>query len=305
MANKKIYADLTAASSVVATDVIPVVQNVSTTPVTKSSTLQKLIDLFLGGSTPTLVHSAELLANAATDANTASAIVKRDASKFFTTEKIIFPGSDTYPAIKGPGDTMAGLLFYTSAQIRVQRSTGGTFLELGGAGTSFYKTISQYDQNIFGNLPSTGWHRFGTVTQVGNTAATLTDLFNKTLPAGTYSTNGSSYTFESVGSFTASTGQRLLMTYGGTTVLDTGTIAVGAASGWRLKARAIRRSSSVAIVIVRLACDDPAVTVKTVTTVVSVTTTADIIWKLQGNGTNANDTVQEWASIKFDWESWN
>lgn len=37
----------------------------------------------VGGSTAALVHSAELLANAATSANTASAIVKRDASGGF------------------------------------------------------------------------------------------------------------------------------------------------------------------------------------------------------------------------------
>lgn len=38
----------------------------------------------VGGSTASLVHDAELLANAATDANTASAIVKRDGSGNFT-----------------------------------------------------------------------------------------------------------------------------------------------------------------------------------------------------------------------------
>jgi hypothetical protein len=46
MANKKVT-DLTAASSVVAADVIPVVTDVAGTPTTKKATLQKVVDLVL------------------------------------------------------------------------------------------------------------------------------------------------------------------------------------------------------------------------------------------------------------------
>lgn len=47
----------------------------------------------VGGSTATNVHNAELLANAATNANTASTIVKRDASGNFTAGTITTKGS--------------------------------------------------------------------------------------------------------------------------------------------------------------------------------------------------------------------
>lgn len=45
MANKKIYADLAAAASLVATDVVPVVVDTAGTPTTKRATIQKILDL--------------------------------------------------------------------------------------------------------------------------------------------------------------------------------------------------------------------------------------------------------------------
>jgi hypothetical protein len=73
----------------------------------------------VGGSSAANVHSAELLANAATNANTASAIVKRDASGDFSAGKItastylssttnIKLGKTAYATISGTGNTLVG-----------------------------------------------------------------------------------------------------------------------------------------------------------------------------------------------------
>lgn len=307
MANKKIYADLTAASSVVATDVIPVVQDVSTTPVTKSSTLQKLIDLFLGGSTPTLVHSAELLANAATEVNTVSTIVKRDSAGMFNISQIRPALRDDAPVIKGSGDAGAGLWAYTSANWRLQRSTGGTYLELGGAGVSIYKQISQYDQNISGNMPGTGFHRNGSITQVGNGAGATTDIFSYTLPAGTYSANKQAYRIEAFGTFaaTASVDKRVKALFGGVTVFDSGNLAITTAQSWYLTGTMMRRDSTHALCVFRFFTSDAAL-VSTVTfTNANVTLTSDVAFKMQIGGTNASDVVAEAFRLMYDWESWN
>jgi hypothetical protein len=58
----------------------------------------------VGGSTAATVHSAELLANAATNANTASTIVKRDASGDFSAGTLTLAGITT-PAT-GPGSSL-------------------------------------------------------------------------------------------------------------------------------------------------------------------------------------------------------
>lgn len=307
MANKKIYADLTAASSVVATDVIPVVTDTAGTPTTKKSTLQKLIDLFLGGSTPTLVHSAELLANAATEVNTVSTIVKRDSAGMFNISQIRPASNDTVPVIKGSGDAGAGLWFYTSANLRLQRSAGGTNLELGGAGVSFYKQISQYDQNISGNMIGTGWHRNGSITQVGNGAGATTDIFSYTLPAGTYSANKQAYRFEAFGTFaaTAATDKRVKALFGGVTIFDSGNLAITTAQSWFIEGILMRRDTTHALCMVQFRTSDAAL-VSTVTfTNANVTLTSDVAFKMQIGGTNASDVVAEAFRLFYDWESWN
>lgn len=107
---------------------------------------------FVGGSTAALVHAAELLANAATSANTASAIVRRDGSGqfiatsgFFTTS-IQVPGSSAgsvntfngsatltgYIEWRKFGGTRLGYLGNDSANMTLNLENSATFVVAGG-----------------------------------------------------------------------------------------------------------------------------------------------------------------------------
>lgn len=59
----------------------------------------------VGGSTASNIHAAEQLANAATNANTANAIVKRDSSGNFLTNAVYTPLDVKYFGAKGDGTT--------------------------------------------------------------------------------------------------------------------------------------------------------------------------------------------------------
>lgn len=261
----------------------------------------------VGGSTAALVHAAELLANAGTEVNTASTLVKRDSAGMFNISQIRPALRDDAPVIKGSGDAGAGLWAYTSANWRLQRSAGGTYLELGGAGTSFYKQISQYDQNINGNLPGTGWHRNGSITQVGNGAGATTDIFSYTLPAGTFSANKQAYRFEAWGTFaaTASTDKRIKAIFGGTTIFDSGNLAITTAKSWRIEGTMMRRDSTHALCTVKFITSDAALVATTTFTNANETLTSDVAFKMQIGGTNASDVVAEAFRLLYDWESWN
>ena len=91
----------------------------------------------VGGSTATNIHSAELLANAATNANTASTIVKRDASGNFSAGTITanltgnvtgnVAGSASLNVLKS-GDSMSGNLTFAA-------NTGNIYTAGSGANT--------------------------------------------------------------------------------------------------------------------------------------------------------------------------
>jgi hypothetical protein len=79
----------------------------------------------VGGSTAANVHNAELLANAATNTNTASTIVKRDASGNFTAGTITanLTGAASANVLKA-GDTMTGDLIFASGKGSIFTDSG-------------------------------------------------------------------------------------------------------------------------------------------------------------------------------------
>lgn len=84
----------------------------------------------VGGSTASNIHAAELLANAATDANTASTIVRRDSSGNFTASTITasLTGAASLNVLKA-GDTMTGALTLPSFSLNGTAGAGfGQFL---------------------------------------------------------------------------------------------------------------------------------------------------------------------------------
>lgn len=93
----------------------------------------------VGGSTALNVHNAELLANAATNLNTASTIVKRDASGNFSAGTITanltgnVTGSASLNVLKA-GDTMTGNLTFGSNLGTIFSGTSGTVTLQGPAG---------------------------------------------------------------------------------------------------------------------------------------------------------------------------
>lgn len=98
----------------------------------------------VGGSTATNIHNAELAANAATDANTASTIVKRDASGNFiasnaTLNKVILKDSGTNTATLEAPTTLS-----TSYVLKLPTGQGGAnqMLTNDGAGNLTWTSLS-------------------------------------------------------------------------------------------------------------------------------------------------------------------
>lgn len=85
----------------------------------------------VGGSSAANIHSAELAANAATNANTASTIVKRDASGNFSAGTMTgsLTGAASLNVLKS-GDTMSGDLTFNSTKGTIFKDSGSNTVSL-------------------------------------------------------------------------------------------------------------------------------------------------------------------------------
>lgn len=114
---------------------------------------------FVGGSTAALVHSAELLANAATAVNTATTIVKRDGSGNFAAGTITAALTGT-----ASGNPPNARLINTTAPLT------------GGGDLSADRTIAMpaATTSVNGYLTSTDWNTFNNKQPAGNYITALT-----------------------------------------------------------------------------------------------------------------------------------
>ena len=194
----------------------------------------------IGGSSAANVHNAELLANAATSANTASTIVKRDASGNFTAGTITanLTGAASLNVLKS-GDTMTGDLTFGSGK--------GTIYTDSGSNTVTLKAPTAVGTNYVLRLPTNVAASNGQVLTSdtsGNltwtTPSTTATSYSGVLPVANGGTNSS----------TALNNNRIMVSSGGAIVesaaLTNGQILIGS-TGAAPTAAALTAGSGVTI----------------------------------------------------------
>jgi hypothetical protein len=138
----------------------------------------------VGGSTAANVHAAELLANAATNANTASAIVKRDASGNFVAGTIT--ATNFAGALTGNASTATtlqtarainGVSFNGSADVTVTAAAGtltGATLAAGVTASSLTSVGTLGSLAVTGNIGAANFNGTTNGTHVGSVTGNLT-----------------------------------------------------------------------------------------------------------------------------------
>jgi hypothetical protein len=102
----------------------------------------------VGGSSAANIHSAELLANAATNANTDGTLVKRDATG------VALPFLRTVATMNGPSFLSANIIAGSTANVMAPGVTGSVIAG-GGATNGFPQTINAFYSNIGGGYSNT------------------------------------------------------------------------------------------------------------------------------------------------------
>lgn len=99
----------------------------------------------VGGSSASSIHSAELAANAATSSNTASTIVKRDASGIIVVSQVQANGV----TVGSAANTISGL---NTVNSNVNFSAGATILGIISGSNSATGNIGQYQESLVTSL---------------------------------------------------------------------------------------------------------------------------------------------------------
>lgn len=94
--------------------------------------------VLVGGSSAANVHSAELAANAATNANTVSTIVKRDGSGAFSAGAV----SETSALIGGASSASGSVLIFKNGHLKSTQTTAPTAAPNSSAGTGATCTVA-------------------------------------------------------------------------------------------------------------------------------------------------------------------
>ncbi|MGE5086987.1 MAG: tail fiber domain-containing protein, partial [Bacillota bacterium] len=175
----------------------------------------------VGGSTAANIHNAELAANAATNANTASTIVKRDASGNFTAGTITasLTGAASLNVLKS-GDTMTGDLTHGSGKGDIYTDSGTNTVTLKAPTTVSTSYVLRLPTSVAG---SNG--QVLTSDTLGNltwtTPSTTATSYSGVLPVANGGTNSS----------TALNNNRIMVSSGGAIVesaaLTNGQLLVG------------------------------------------------------------------------------
>ncbi len=142
----------------------------------------------VGGSSAANVHSAELLANAATSTNTPSTIVERDASGGFSAGRIISSGvSGVIPAgvllqkgNQSQFDPTSDGLHVTNYDCATQTNAAGAF-NGAGTGTKAFVGFNNYNNLAFSALTALSFNArnvWDTVSPAGNVSWNILSNFN-------------------------------------------------------------------------------------------------------------------------------
>lgn len=135
------------------------------------------------------------------------------------------------------------------------------------------------------------------VTQTGNTAATETDLFSYSVPGGTLAAVGESLEFAATGTFaaTASTNKVIKVLFGGTTIYDSGSLAITTANSWSLRGSVTQVSATSQKCEVTITTSSSVLVASTTYLTAAETLSGIVVLRVRGNGTNANDVLgQRW-----------
>lgn len=138
------------------------------------------------------------------------------------------------------------------------------------------------------------------VIQAGNTAATETDLFSYTAPVGTLSDVGDSLEFSACGTFaaTGSVNKVIKVLFGGTTIYNSGSLAITTAKSWALFGSVSKVSATSQKCVVTISTSDSALVSSVTYTAAAEALTAAVVLRVRGNGTNANDVIgQQWKVL--------
>jgi hypothetical protein len=137
-------------------------------------------------------------------------------------------------------------------------------------------------------------------TAVGNVGIGEDDLMSYTVPAATLATNGDHLAFAAAGRLAATANnKRIRVKYGATTLFDTGSLAVTAASDWMLDGQIIRVDGTNQKAHVRLVSSDALVVATVDYTTPAETLSGTVVLKLTAEATADNDVVEETLTIRF------
>jgi len=257
--------------------------------------------------------SKNLASVAYTNANTASAIVSRDANGDFQSRQIIgnggstvpsfiIPRNNSKPALSCSEDTSQGIWFTADGTVEIRQTANVRLLFSGGAQLiGRYIWLSPHDNGT--QLFAQGFAHTTNTAQTGNTAGATTDLFSTTLFNGAFTPNKAGYRFQYAGTFaaTASADKKITVVVGSTTILDTGDLGVVTAVGWIVEGTLIRTSTTACKAIVTFRCQDNVNGPQLVKyTSVSETMAADLTLKITGKGTSASDVIGEMSKVWID-----
>lgn len=269
----------------------------------------------VGTSSAANVHAAELLANAATNADTVSTIVKRDSNGDFTARVITSDAaagtvafragnaSDTKPFIGLTGNDTRGVFALTDGSIKIQSTSTSYSLSVGngsfGLSSGMKPILASTDGSV--NMEGPLWEYNRSETQVGNTANTLTDLYSVSLGANAITNNKQPIVMDVFGTFaaTANVDKQVKCLLGTDVLIDTGALAVITAVPWHVKVTGRRINTTTGKFFTEFWSGDPTNGPYKITFITSSTVT----WatggtiKCQGKGTSASDVLGEMGHI--------
>ncbi len=197
-----------------------------------------------------------------------------------------FGALKTYMKATGGSTSGLSLLTFPDAVANVFGHTAAN----ANAGTLQVKAGTQTT-----NIAGVGGTLYVNTTQTGNAAGAETNAFSHSIAANTLTTNGASLEFYAAGTFatSASVDKRVKVVYGGTTLFDTGALAVTVAADWSLRGSIIRTGAATQKAVVTFESSDAALRASTDYTTPAETLSGAVTMKLTVNGTNASDTVAE------------
>lgn len=207
----------------------------------------------------------------------------RGVTSLFKTSEVAGPVIFT-----GAGVTQAGATFnFPGATAPVF----GTPVDVGRANAAGASTEFVRKDHVHRGLD----YLFVNTTQTGNGAGVETDLFSVSIAGATLAADGDTIDFFGAGTFgaVASIDKRLRVKFGGTTIFDSGALAVTSLQ-WRLEGQIIRTGAATQKVVCQILTSGTTTLFSPVSfTSPTETLSGAVTLKVTGAGTNASDVVGE------------